>query len=107
MSYGANDLCYPRQIAFCQIGTGRKAESPLEEVLYDLAINALIAPEDRLHVHWFPQRPGLDILGLQSKSYLLAVRAEEVGLDQDASQPSGASSPWRLRHETQPWKITQ
>ena len=70
----------------------RQAEPAVEEAGTDVAAERRVRREDRLQVHRLPERPRLDVLGLEREADRLAVGAEGVGVDDDAREPARSTS---------------
>ena len=59
--------------------------------------------EDRLEVQGLPDGPGFDVVLLEGEAHLLSGSTEGLGINDEASEPAGASSVWGFGHELNTW----
>ena len=80
----------------------RQAEPALEQPSGDVAAERVVRREDRLEVHRLPERPRLDVLGLEREPDRLTVGPEGRGVDDEAREPGVRRPVGRLGHERDP-----
>ena len=80
-------------IFFVHARTGGKAQTMLEEAFADFAAVHFGAGKDRLEMHGLPDGAGLDVLGFERETDLLAGDAGDLGIDSQASEPAGRLTP--------------
>ena len=84
-------------ILFRHAGAGGKAEALVEEAFADFAAVHFGAGEDGLEMHGLPDGAGLDVLGFERATDLLAGDAGDLGIDGEASEPASRLTPGGFR----------
>ena len=84
-------------VFFVHARTGGQAQTMLEEAFADFAAVHFGASEDGLKMHGLPDGAGLDILGFERETDLLAGETRDLGIDGEASEPASRLTPGGFR----------